>query len=102
MDFVLSFPQADHLDADIGSYKARSLFTVRLGRGTLMVFKDVDDQFFCHEAHFEDRVLAAAKADGYRMCFVFRWCTSVKNFHTPPSCAFKSSVQPPGVAVVDV
>lgn len=102
MDFILSFPGADHLDAGIASYMKRSMFTIRLGHGTLMVFKDVDDQFFCHEAEFEECVLGAAEAAGYRMCFVFRWCTSVKNFRAPPDCSFKSSVQPPEVSVVDV
>ena len=66
-----------------------------------MVFKDLDDQFFCHEAEFERRVLEAADAAGYRMCFVFRWCVSVKHFRGPPECSFKSAVPPPE-NVVDV
>ena len=101
MDFILSFPRADGLDDGIHSYVKTSVFTVRLGRGTLMVFKDLDDQFFCHEAEFERRVLEAADAAGYRMCFVFRWCVSVKHFRGPPECSFKSAVPPPE-NVVDV
>ena len=68
MDFILSFPCADRLGSGIDSYVTRSLFTVRLGRGTLMVFKDVDDQFFCHEAcicatkfHFISSVILCRK-----------------------------------------
>jgi hypothetical protein len=101
MDFILSFPRADGLTDGISSYVKTSVFTVRLGRGTLMVFKDLDDQFFCHEAEFERHVLEAADAAGYRMCFVFRWCVSVKHFRGPPECSFKSAVPPPE-NVVDV
>ena len=101
MDFILSFPRADGLTDGIRSYVKTSVFTVQLGRGTLMVFKDLDDQFFCHEAEFERHVLEAADAAGYRMCFVFRWCVSVKHFRGPPECSFKSAVPPPE-NVVDV
>ena len=98
MEFTLSFPPAQALDTDIHSYVMRSAFTPRLGRGSLMVFKDSDDQFFCHEAQFDQCTLEEADLSGYRMCYVFRWCTSVKNFRVPPACSYKSPV-PPNVAV---
>lgn len=101
MDFALSYPASTCLDTDIKSYVKRSAFTVKLGRGTLMVFKDVDDQFFCHEASFDEQVLKAAEASGYRLCFVFRWCTSVKNFRLPPASNYVSDVPPPN-NVIDV
>lgn len=101
MDFALSFPPKDDLGCGRQEYVRRACFTVRLGRGTLMVFKDCDDQFFCHEAEFSAHVLRQADASGCRLCFVFRWCTSVKNFRVAPDCSFKSGVPPPG-NVVDV
>lgn len=94
MDFTLSFPPANALDTGIKSYVKRAAFTARLGRGTLMIFKDLDDQFFCHEAEFSDAV-RLADPTGYRLCYVFRWCTSVKNFLCAPAHNFKSSVPPP-------
>ena len=101
MDFSMSFPPSTELDSPIQDYVRRSVFTVKLGRGTLMIFKDCDDQFFCHEAAFDGPTLQAAEASGHRLCFVFRWCTSVKNFRLPPASNFKSSVAPPG-SVLDV
>lgn len=89
MDFVFSFPPYSELDADIKSYVKRRALTARLSSGTLMIFKDVDDQFFCHEAAFNGQQKFAA--DGYRTCFVYRWCTSVKKFRMPPSCNFHSA-----------
>ena len=100
MDFTLSFPPSNCLDTDISNYVRRSTFTVKLGRGTLMIFKDCDDQFFCHEARFDEAVLAAAEASGCRICFVYRWCTSVKNFRLAPASCFKSSVPPPNSVLV--
>ena len=94
MDFTLSFPPANALGVDIKSYVKSAAFTARLGRGTLMIFKDIDDQFFCHEAEFSESVLESDPT-GYRQCLAFRWCTSVKNFRLPPACSFKSHVQPP-------
>ena len=101
MDFALSFPPCNRLDTPIHNYVCRSVFTARLGCGSLMVFKDCDDQFFCHEASFDASTLEAADPSGYRLCFVFRWCTSVKNFRSPPASSFKSNVPPPG-SVLDV
>ena len=101
MDFALSFPPSSRLDAPIKDYVRRSVFTVKLGRGTLMIFKDCDDQFFCHEANFDGPALAAADASGYRLSFVFRWCTSVQNFRVPPASNFKSHAQSPG-SVLDL
>lgn len=101
MDFALSYPPRDNLGVGIKSYVKTPTFTARLGRGTLMVFKDLDDQFFCHEAAFNEQTLEAADPAGHRLCFVFRWCTSVKDFRVPPECSFKSAVPPPG-NVVDV
>ena len=95
MDFALSFPPGRALDCPINDYVRRSVFTVKLGRGTLMIYKDCDDQFFCHEAAFDEATLGAAEASGHRLCFVFRWCTSVKNFRLPPVASFKSDVAPP-------
>jgi hypothetical protein len=95
MDFSLLFPPRSDLDTSNDNYVQRSIFTVKLGRGTLMIFKDCDDQFFCHEARFDDSTLLAADPSGYRLCFVFRWCTSVKNFRMPPSSCVKSAVPPP-------
>lgn len=100
MDFALSFPPSSSLDTGIHNYVVRSVFTVKLGRGTLMIFKDVDDQFFCHEASFDAQALEAADASGHRLCFVFRWCTSVKNFRLPPVSNFKSDV-PSAECVLD-
>ena len=101
MDFVLSFPPSTALDSPIHDYVCRSVFTVQLGRGTLMIFKDCDDQFFCHEAAFDESTLAAGEASGHRICFVFRWCTSVKNFRLPPASNFKSDPSSPS-SVLDV
>ena len=101
MDFALSFPPPHDLYAGIQDYVIRPAFTARLGRGTLMVFKDIDDQFFCHEAWFDRLVLQTAGATGHRLSFVFRWLTSVKNFRVAPDCSYKSAVPPPD-NVVDV
>ena len=90
MDFALSFPPSGTLDVGIKQYVKRSIFTAQLGQGTLMVFKDVDDQFFCHEASF-NHLKQALTAVGYRVCFAFRWCTSVKRFKKPPHCGFHSA-----------
>ena len=65
MDFALSFPPPHDLYAGIQDYVIRPAFTARLGRGTLMVFKDIDDQFFCHEAWFDRLVLQTAGATGH-------------------------------------
>ena len=94
MDFTLSFPPSDNLGTDIRSYVKSEVFTVSLSRGTLMVFKAIDDEFFCHEAAF-GRWQHLADPTGYRMCYVFRWCTSVKNFRDAPAFSFKSAVAPP-------
>ena len=101
MDFILTFPPCTALGADIKQYLTRSAFTVQLERGTLMIWKDIDDQFFCHEAEFRKAVLALVGSSGYRSCYVFRWCTSVKIFKSAPECNYKSSVSPPD-HVVDV
>ena len=92
MDFALSFPPSTALGTGIQNYVRRAVFTVQLSRGTLMIFKDIDDQFFCHEAFFDAQTLHTAEASGHRLCFVFRWCTSVKNFRLPPVSSFKSDV----------
>ena len=76
------------------SPSTRAAFTARLGRGTLMIFKDLDDQFFCHEAEFSETV-RLSDPTGYRLCYVFRWCTSVKNFRCAPAHNFKSHVRAP-------
>ena len=55
MDFTLSFPPGTSLDTGIQNYACRSVFTVQLRRGTLVIFKDCDDQFFCHEASFHSK-----------------------------------------------
>ena len=83
MDFALSFPPYHALHVGIRDYVKRSIFTTQLGPGMLMVFKDIDDQFFCHEASFNPlrQVLTAA---GFRVCFAFRWCISAKRFRKPP------------------
>lgn len=96
MDFTLSFPPRSELDTDIKRYVKTPDFTAQLGSGTLMIFKDCDDQFFCHEACFSDDALLSAGPTGYRMCYVFRWCTSVKLFRAAPACNYKSTVPPPG------
>ena len=101
MDFALSFPPCTCLDASIDDYICRSVFTVRLGCGTLVIFKDCDDQFFCHQVSFDALTLEAADPSGHRLGFVFRWCTSVKNFRSPPASNFKSNVTPPD-SVLDV
>ena len=101
MDFTLTFPQPDDLYGDIKTYVKRAAFVIPLSRGTLMVFKDVDDQFFCHEASFNAAALSSCGPGGCRICYVYRWCTSVKNFRMAPMCNFKSHVAPPG-NVIDV
>jgi hypothetical protein len=102
MDFTLSFPPSDNLGTDIRNYVRSGVFTVSLGHGTLMVFKAIDDEFFCHEAAFDVPTWQHLRdPTGYRMCYVFRWCTSVKNFRVAPACSFKSDVAPP-MNVLDV
>ena len=72
MDFSLLFPPRSDLDTSNDNYVQRSIFTVKLGRGTLMIFKDCDDQFFCHEARFDDSTLLAADPSGYSVQAVLR------------------------------
>ena len=102
MDFTLSFPPGTSLDTGILNYACRSVFTVQLRRGTLMIFKDCDDQFFCHEASFDAQTMESADPSGHRMCFFYRWCTSVKDFRLPPTSSFKSNVLPTNSSVLDV
>ena len=92
MEFALSFPPLRDLHADIQDYLIRPAFTARLGSGTVMVFKDIDDQFFCHQVWFDRLVLETAGATGHRLSFAFRWLTSVKNFRVAPQCSYKSAV----------
>ena len=90
MEFALSFPPCNSLDVGIHQYIKRNIFTPQLGPGTLMVFKDIDDQFFCHEASFNAYRQELTPA-GYRACFAFRWCTSVKRFRKAPECSYHSA-----------
>lgn len=102
MDFVLSFPPFQSLDADIHDYVRRKVFTAPLGAGTLMIFKGLDDEFFCHEAFFNALQLQQS-VTGFLACFAFRWCTSIKRFRKAPSCSFHSPVPaPPQLSSVDV
>ena len=98
MDFALSFPPLHNMSAGIRGYVKRNLFTVPLGAGTLFIFKDCDDQFFCHEAAFNE-AMRKAHPTGYRAAFAFRWCTSVMRFKTRPTCSFHSVL--PSVASRD-
>ena len=91
MEFALSFPPVTELAADIKNYVIKEPFTVRLGKGTLLIYKDIDDQFFCHEAFFSDACLADEHTAGcYRLAFVFRWLTSAKQFRADSGHAFKA------------
>ena len=92
MDFALNFPPLDDPGCDIHDYITRNVFTVRVGKGTLFIFKACDDEFFCHEAHFPPGILN--NASGHRLCFVFRWLTVAKVFHTAPACAYKGPYTP--------
>ena len=42
MDFALSFPESGEEGTDIAKYICRPELTVRLGRGTLLIFKAAD------------------------------------------------------------
>ena len=89
MDFALSFPPLDDQGCDIANYITRQAFTICVGKGTLVIFKACDDEFFCHEAHFS-RSSVRDNPSGHRLCFVFRWLTVAKLFHTAPTCAYKA------------
>ena len=88
MDFQLSFPQPGNLDCATKEYVMKPAFAVSLSAGTLLIYKDIDDQLFCHEANFP---IAVKNTLGHRVAFVYRWCTSVKRFHAAPEkrAAFK-------------
>jgi hypothetical protein len=93
MELALSFPHAHALGSDIKAYITRTALTVRLGKGTLFIFKACDDEFFCHEAAFRPSDLHN-NAAGHRLCFVFRWLTVSKVFATGPSFAYKRPPTP--------
>ena len=81
MDFALSFPERGMEGTDIANYIRRPELTIRLGRGTLLIFKAADDAFFCHEAAFRKSV-TSGNPSGLRMCFVYRCLTVAKVFRT--------------------
>lgn len=89
MDFALSFPESGMEGTDIHNYICRPELTIRLGRGTLLIFKAVDDAYFCHEAAFRQSVLGGSPS-GLRMCFVYRWLTVPKVFGTAWPHKYKS------------
>ena len=94
MDFALSFPPLDDQGCDICNYTTRQAFTISVGKGTLVIFKACDDEFFCHEAEFL-RSSLHNNPSGHRLCFVFRWLTVAKLFHTrAPTCAYKGPYNP--------
>ena len=70
----------------ITSHGRRSQF--RLSKGTLLIFKAPDDEFFCHEAAFRASSLLN-NPQGHRFCFVFRWLTVSSWFATGPSFAYQ-------------
>ena len=88
MDFRFSFPGCDDLGCDIHDYITRTALTVRLSKGTLLIFKAPDDEFFCHEAAFRASSLLN-NPQGHRFCFVFRWLTVSSCFATGPSFAYQ-------------
>lgn len=88
MDFRLSFPPCEDLGCDIADYITRTALTVRLSKGTLLIFKAPDDEFFCHEAAFRASSLPN-NPQGHRFCFVFRWLTVSSWFATRPSFAYQ-------------
>ena len=90
MDFSLSYPPCNALGTDTKNYIKRAALSVQLGRGTLMIWKDCDDQFFCHEAAFNSP--GPADASAHRICFVFRWLTSAHDFRTNSDRAWKCQV----------
>ena len=89
MDFALSFPESGMEGIDIDKYICMPALTMRLGKGTLLIFKAADDAFFCHEAAFR-KSDTAGNPSGLRMCFVFRWLTVSKVFHTAWPHKYKS------------
>ena len=67
MDFALSFPESGMEGIDIDKYICMPALTMRLGKGTLLIFKAADDAFFCHEAAFR-KSDTAGNPSGLRIC----------------------------------
>lgn len=93
MDFALSFPPLNDQGCDIRDYITTQAFTISVGKGTLVIFKACDDEFFCHQAQFV-RSSLHNNPSGHRLCFVFRWLTVASLFHTAPTCAYKGPYKP--------
>jgi hypothetical protein len=89
MDFALSFPESGEEGTDIAKYICRPELTIRLGRGTLLIFKAADDAFFCHEAAFRNSAIRG-NPSGLRMCFVYRWLTVPTVFRSAWPHKYKS------------
>lgn len=77
MQFVLSFPPPGNRQASMKAYEVHPSLSVPLGGGTLLVFKAIDDLFFCHEAFF----LATSDGTSCRAAIVFRWLQSERSFN---------------------
>lgn len=78
MQFVLSFPPPGNpLVGSIKAYEVHPSLCVPLSGGTLLVFKAIDDLFFCHESFF----LSTADGTECRVALVFRWLQSVRSFN---------------------
>ena len=79
MIHAFSFPDSNDLswdDEKRKDYQMHPLFSMRLGRGTLLVFSPIDDLFFCHEAFFPD-----GEEGSHRLAFVFRWLGQARDFY---------------------
>ena len=61
MTLRLSFPDRRDRTCNRRSYVIHPAFCIRLGKGTLLIFKAMDDLLFCHEAAFEAITLEYAR-----------------------------------------
>ena len=86
MNFELSFPDPENPYGDKTTYRLDPCYAYPLENGTVFVFKAIDDLFFFHEAHFNIRVRAVGRQDGYRFAYVFRWLTSERDFFEANHC----------------
>ena len=102
MTLSLSFPDklTDDCIGNAMQYTKHPAFTFPCAGGTLFIFTCVDDLFFCHEAEFDQQIRESAAAAGHRFVFVFRWLTSVRQFHTDPMHKYGMEVPPQLLAKV--
>ena len=75
MEMGLSFPVKKRHARDRDSYEQPPGLRIPLSPGTLLVYKFLDDLFFCHEARFREQRPSDSPGEAalYRVAFVFRW-----------------------------